>query len=89
MPAPDHTRLSRRFLAALVVAVFGALGALASLVFLYPAHSELTGAILDGTLVLSLAVLVGAGVFAIVTSRRIAALNRATPVKRPPGRAMR
>lgn len=77
MPTTEHTRLSRRFLSALVVAVFGALGALASLVFLYPPHSEATGAVLDGTLVLSLVVLAVAGVVAIVVSRRIAALNRA------------
>ena len=79
---PDHTRLSRQFLATLIVVVFGALGALASLVFLYPEHSEATGITLDVTLGISLAVFVGAGIFAIVTSRRIAALNRASRSRR-------
>ena len=79
---PEHTRLSRRFLATLIVVVFGALGALASLVFLYPEHSEATGIVLDVTLAISLVVFVGAGVFAVVTSRRIAALNRAERANR-------
>ncbi|MCS5717316.1 hypothetical protein N1027_04105 [Herbiconiux sp. CPCC 205763] len=78
----EHTRLSRRFLGTLIVVVFGALGALASLVFLYPAHSEATGIVLDVTLAISLAVFVGAGIFAIVTSRRITALNRASRPRR-------
>lgn len=69
----EHTRLSRVFLGTLIVVVFGALGALAS-----PAHSEATGIALGVTLAISLVVFVGAGIFAIVTSRRIAALNRAS-----------
>ncbi len=79
---PQHTRLSRLFLATLVVVVFGALGALASLVFLYPQHSAATGVVLDITLGVSLAVFVAAGIVAIVTSRRIAALNRAARRRR-------
>ncbi|MFB2599016.1 hypothetical protein ACEXQE_14590 [Herbiconiux sp. P17] len=79
---PEHTRLSRRFLATLIVVVFGALGALASLVFLYPEHSETTGIVLDVTLAVSLTVFVAAGIFAIVTSRQIAALNRADRANR-------
>jgi hypothetical protein len=81
-PGPEHNRLTRQFLGALVVVIVGCLGLLASLVFLYPAHSAGLGIALTSTLVLSAVVVVAGAVTCIVLARRIGALNRAS--RRPP-----
>lgn len=82
-PDPDHNRLTRQFLGGLVVVIVGCLGLLASLVFLYPAHSAGLGVALTITLVLSAVVVVAAIVVCIVLARRIGAINRASQ-RRPP-----
>lgn len=76
-PGPEHNRLTRRFLSTLVVVIIGCLGLLASLVFLYPAHSAGLGIALTITLVLSAVVVVAGAVMCVVLARRMSALNRA------------
>lgn len=82
--AGDDNRLTRRFLAWLIVVMVGAIGVLASLVFLYTAHDEVTRGILDTTLVVSGATLALGVAMCLVTARRISVVNRAS--RHPPRR---
>ncbi|MCS5734089.1 hypothetical protein [Herbiconiux daphne] len=81
-PTPEHNRLTRQFLGSLLVAIAGCLGALASLVFLYPAHTIAVGVTLDVTLVVSLVVIVAAAVVCVRLASRISALNRGSRGRR-------
>lgn len=74
--AGDTNRLTHRFLAWLIVAMLGALGMLASLVFLYTARDDVTRGILDSTLAVSGAALAVGVVLCVLVARRIGAANR-------------